>query len=134
MGFTVSTLRTRVTPRRSLSGSLTYWGVSRKTGSITSAASAMRSTEIDASNQKGYVAPPAWVSAIPHPPGSLRERGDLPTAWGGEFRLLLRRRPGGSQGGAYRLRRAGCGVPALYSIKRLSPVKGYVGTCKNPMM
>src|SRR5438477_13193863 len=23
---------------------------------------------------------------VPHPPGSLRERGDLPTRWGGEYR------------------------------------------------
>src|ERR1700730_896471 len=47
MGLTHSTFRTVVTPTRSPSGSQAYWGELRKTGSITSAASRIRSIEIE---------------------------------------------------------------------------------------
>jgi len=49
----VSTLRIVVTPSWSLRGSQTNCGVSRKTGSMTLAASSMRATEMDASMARG---------------------------------------------------------------------------------
>src|SRR3982074_2494611 len=143
MGLTHSTVRIVVSPRRSPRGSQAYWGELRKTGSITSAASRIRSIEIEVFIERDdRPLKFAGASLIPDlsAPTQLRpprrrsassahhERGGPIRKWGGARSALGRklvRRPGGSQGGALRLKEPG-GTPACSSTRRtLRLVKGY---------
>src|SRR5437762_13105098 len=78
IGLTDSTLSTVDTPSRLLSGSQSYCGEWRKTGSITLAARLIRSTETEAS-----IARRISIREIPLRPGPLRVGGHLPPPPGG---------------------------------------------------
>src|SRR5438552_18665021 len=70
MGLIVSTFRTVVTPRRSLSGSQTNCGEWRKTGWMTAPASRIRSTVIEASTPAriGVVVMGGGYGSVGHTP------------------------------------------------------------------
>src|SRR5207249_3371529 len=121
IGLTDSTLSTVDTPSRLLSGSQSYCGEWRKTGSMTLAARLIRSTETEASIARRISIigspPPARDASRPGPPPPAGGGGKAQTS-------KKRRRPGGSQGGAI----------DVHLIERPPPVKSYGRTCKNTII